>query len=64
MVSILCPSSTNSAQRDKAQVTRLLKDLTARGLLEKRENPEDRRSSLLSLSAEGEACYCKLAAVE
>jgi len=53
-----------ATQRDKAQVTRLLKDLTAQGLLEKSENPGDRRSSLLSLSAEGEACYRRLAAAE
>ena len=41
--------------RDKAQIARVVKELEADGLIEKRDNPEDRRSHLLRLTAPGRA---------
>lgn len=40
-------------QRDKAQITRVLNELLREGLVEKRENPADRRSQLLFPTAKG-----------
>lgn len=42
-------------QRDKAQITRVLNELLNAGLIIKRNNPEDGRSQLLELSADGQA---------
>lgn len=39
--------------RDKAQVTRLLSSLIDLGLIEKKPNPEDKRSQLLSITESG-----------
>ncbi|WP_028774420.1 MarR family winged helix-turn-helix transcriptional regulator [Shewanella waksmanii] len=41
--------------RDKAQVTRLLSTLITQNLIEKRANPQDKRSQYLQLTAAGQA---------
>jgi DNA-binding MarR family transcriptional regulator len=46
--------------RDKAQVARQIRALRERGLLEAKEDEQDRRSSRLSLSAEGKAVHAAL----
>lgn len=46
--------------RDKAQIARLLAELRARGLVEARPAPGDRRSQTLHLSAAGEAVDAQL----
>ncbi|WP_197674190.1 MarR family winged helix-turn-helix transcriptional regulator [Halopseudomonas litoralis] len=51
-------------QRDKAQVTRVLNELLGAGLIVKRGNPEDGRSQLLELSAEGQALMLHVAELE
>jgi DNA-binding MarR family transcriptional regulator len=38
---------------DKTRIIKILDDLTARGLIERRPDPTDRRARLLSLTAEG-----------
>ncbi|WP_105104237.1 MarR family winged helix-turn-helix transcriptional regulator [Microbulbifer pacificus] len=50
----ICRNSESTAfsiaqrmQRDKAQITRVLKELLSDGLIEKRPNPDDGRSQLL-----------------
>ncbi len=50
--------------RDKAQITRVLNDLFAAALIVKRHNPEDGRSQLLELSADGEALMLRVMALE
>jgi len=42
-------------KRDKAQITRLVKPLIEQGIVEKEPNPEDKRSQLLVLTAQGKA---------
>lgn len=44
-------------QNDKAQVSRAVSLLIDRGLVRKEDNPEDKRSSLLYLTEEGENLY-------
>ncbi|AZZ92445.1 MarR family transcriptional regulator [Hahella sp. KA22] len=51
-------------QRDKAQITRVVKDLLEEGLIEKRDNPEDRRSQLLLLTQKGVDAYKTIKEVE
>lgn len=46
--------------RDKAQVTRLVQGLREKGLVEARADEADRRSTLLYLSAEGQAVHAEL----
>lgn len=46
--------------RDKAQVARQIRALRERGLLEAKEDEQDRRSSHLSLSAQGSAVHAAL----
>lgn len=46
--------------RDKAQLARLVKGLRERGLLDAREDAEDRRQVRLALSAEGDAWWKQL----
>jgi len=46
--------------RDKAQVARQIRALRERGLLEAEADEQDRRSSRLSLSAEGKAVHAAL----
>lgn len=50
--------------RDKAQITRLIKELDAKGLLLRQANPTDKRSQLLSLSASGAELTRQTCAVE
>ena len=47
--------------RDKAQIARIVKSLIERGLLLGRPNPADRRSQVMSVSANGEALQRKMA---
>ncbi|UTW13097.1 MarR family winged helix-turn-helix transcriptional regulator [Marinobacterium rhizophilum] len=42
-------------QRDKAQIARLVKDLLAAELIDRHDNPDDRRSQILRLTPAGEA---------
>jgi DNA-binding MarR family transcriptional regulator len=46
--------------RDKAQVARQIRALRERGLLDAKEDAQDRRSSRLSLSDEGKAVHAAL----
>jgi DNA-binding MarR family transcriptional regulator len=48
-------SLASMTRRDKAQITRVLKELTAMGLIERTPHPSDKRSQLLSLSEQGRA---------
>lgn len=50
--------------RDKAQITRLLKDLEARGLIRRQPHPHDRRSQTLSLTSSAEALMARIRAAE
>ncbi|MCL1074425.1 MarR family winged helix-turn-helix transcriptional regulator [Shewanella dokdonensis] len=45
--------------RDKAQVTRLVMDMEQQGLLQKLPHPQDRRSILLQLTAQGGTCLAQ-----
>jgi DNA-binding MarR family transcriptional regulator len=61
------PGSTPSdlvvhAQRDKAQITRLIKDLVDAGYLKREPDPRDGRSHLLTLSARGRAIEARMSA--
>ncbi|MBY5980869.1 MarR family winged helix-turn-helix transcriptional regulator [Ferrimonas balearica] len=51
-------------QRDKAQVTRLLKPLLEHGLLQKQANPEDKRSQFLQVTDAGAAIVERLQAID
>lgn len=48
--------------RDKAQITRLIRSLRDKGLLEARTDENDRRSTLLQLTAEGKRIHKNLQA--
>jgi DNA-binding MarR family transcriptional regulator len=50
------------AQRDKAQIARLIKDLVDAGYLKREPDPEDGRSHLLTLSARGRAVEERMSA--
>ncbi len=63
------PSSTalslaRRMQRDKAQITRVLKELQEDGLIEKRPNPEDGRSQLLLPTRKGQNVIARLLEAE
>ena len=47
-------------RRDKAQITRALNDLIDAGLIEKTDNPLDRRSQLLASTSKGKAVMTRL----
>ena len=51
-------------QRDKAQITRVLKELLNDGLIEKRPNPKDGRSQLLIPTERGAAVLTELIQAE
>ncbi|WP_043316063.1 MarR family winged helix-turn-helix transcriptional regulator [Microbulbifer sp. HZ11] len=51
-------------QRDKAQITRVLKELIAEKLIEKRPNPNDGRSYLLFPTEQGKAVLAELMTAE
>lgn len=50
-----------TTRMDKVTVSRAAIALTARGLVLKRQNPDDQRSQLLELSSEGRALYAQVA---
>ena len=50
----------DATQNDKAQVSRSAANLINKGFVEKQDNPLDKRSSLLILTAEGKALYEKV----
>ncbi len=54
----------NFLNRDKAQVTRLIKTLIEEGFIEKRPNPEDKRSQCLLTTEKGNEVLAKLKAVD
>lgn len=51
-------------RRDKAQITRVLNELLASELINKRDNPTDRRSQLLEPSAAGKAMMQRIKQLE
>ncbi|MFD1216541.1 MULTISPECIES: MarR family winged helix-turn-helix transcriptional regulator [Microbulbifer] len=51
-------------QRDKAQITRVLKELLNDGLIEKQPNPKDGRSQLLFPTAKGSAVLTEVLKAE
>ncbi|WP_193164433.1 MarR family winged helix-turn-helix transcriptional regulator [Microbulbifer hainanensis] len=51
-------------QRDKAQITRVLNDLLKEELIEKRDNPADRRSQLLYPTPKGRDIMRELRSME
>ena len=54
----------NKSQRDKAQIARLIKELLALNLINKCPNDNDKRSFILSFTAEGSLLFDKLLAAE
>ncbi|QLK46907.1 MarR family transcriptional regulator [Vibrio owensii] len=54
----------NFLNRDKAQVTRLIKTLIEQGFIEKRPNPEDKRSQCLLTTEKGNEVLSKIKAVD
>lgn len=54
----------NFLNRDKAQVTRLIKTLIEEGFIEKRPNPEDKRSQCLLTTERGNEVLAKIKAVD
>lgn len=53
-----------SINRDKAQVNRVVQELVAQGMIERKQNPADKRSQLLHLSDKGEVALKSMNAVE
>ena len=51
-------------QRDKAQITRLIKDLLGEELIEKHDHPEDRRSQVLMLTPKGRSMVAQIRDIE
>tara|TARA_R110001606_G_C15402579_1_gene653312 strand:- start:300 stop:749 length:450 start_codon:yes stop_codon:yes gene_type:complete len=49
----------NLTRRDKAQITRVLKELDGMGLIQRAPHPDDKRSQIISLSAPGRALMRK-----
>lgn len=54
---------TRRVARDKSQMTRTVRDLEAKGLLERQPSPSDARVTLIRLTAEGETVVKGLQAV-
>ncbi|WP_339896739.1 MarR family transcriptional regulator [uncultured Gilvimarinus sp.] len=50
--------------RDKAQITRIVKDLEDQQLIERRPNPNDGRSQILLLTTDGRALLKKIRSAE
>jgi DNA-binding MarR family transcriptional regulator len=68
LIAILAESSEmtpqalgNTARIDKISVSRAAAALIERGLIAARDNPEDGRSHLLALTADGQALYAEIA---
>ncbi|UJB72394.1 MarR family transcriptional regulator (plasmid) [Acaryochloris sp. 'Moss Beach'] len=53
-----------SINRDKAQVNRVVQELVAQGMIERKQNPADKRSQLLHLSDKGEIALKSMNSVE
>lgn len=53
-----------STGRDKAQITRVIKELEAMDLVTRSPNPEDRRSQLLALSKTGQGLMTRIQEAE
>ena len=53
-----------STSRDKAQITRVIKELEAMDLVTRSPNPEDRRSQLLALSKTGQGLMTRIQEAE
>ncbi|NRA53040.1 MAG: MarR family transcriptional regulator [Gammaproteobacteria bacterium] len=54
----------NTLQRDKAQVTRLLNTLIKEELIEKQENPKDKRSQFIVATLNGKQIYQQVIEVD
>lgn len=50
-----------STDRDKGQITRLIKEIIRQGFVTKHPNPNDKRSQFLQLTNKGLECYQQLA---
>lgn len=50
--------------KDKAQIARLIKDMIAKGWIEKHASREDRRSQILTLSDNGRELHNKISVIE
>lgn len=53
-----------AVHRDKAQVNRVIQELVAQEMIERKPNPADKRSQLLQLSDKGEVALQAMNAVE
>lgn len=53
-----------NTRRDKAQITRSLKDLEGMGLIERTPHPNDKRSQIVTLSEAGQALMQRTGKVE
>ncbi len=51
-------------KRDRAQVTRLISELTEKGMLVSKPNPSDKRSRILKLTIDGSAIFERVLAAE
>lgn len=51
-------------KRDRAQVTRLISELTEKGMLVSKPNPNDKRSRVLKLTVEGSEIFERVLAAE
>lgn len=56
-------SLAEKADKDKGQITRLVKDLISKDLVIKEQNPNDKRSQFLKLTNAGLDCYQQLSTV-
>lgn len=57
-------SIADAMKKDKAQITRVINELAASGLIEKRDNPKDQRSQLLVPTKAGKKMLQKIDAIE
>lgn len=55
---------SEALDRDKAQITRLIKELIDKELVHKTPNPNDKRSQLIELTSYGESTLKKVLAIE
>lgn len=61
-----CPSLhalTNRVARDKSQMTRTIRSLETKGLVQRKPSPKDARATLVSLTSEGEQVVLTLKSV-
>lgn len=50
--------------QDKSRITRVLNDLVHEGLIERSDNPDDRRSQLLAPTSAGKEMFEKISVLE